>query len=141
MLEQFAQSLQANYRQTVAAFLELQVRGSAGSHQVLASLTAALRGHGDADPRALAAGLTQLRDSDLRPLARGITTPALVIAGQHDRVTPPAAAAALVQLLPQAQSLLLARAAHAPFLSHLAAVTHAILESVRAVQRADGTGA
>jgi pimeloyl-[acyl-carrier protein] methyl ester esterase len=130
-LEQFARALRSDYRRTVADFLELQVRGSAAAAQVLADLTAALREHGDADPRALAAGLTQLRDSDLRALAGRVEEPALVISGQHDRVTPPAAAEALTRLLPRAQPLAIARAAHAPFLSHTAQVAQAVLEFTR----------
>jgi pimeloyl-[acyl-carrier protein] methyl ester esterase len=136
VLEQFAHALRSDYRRTVADFLELQVRGSAAAAQVLASLTAALREHGDADPQALANGLTQLRDSDLRALAGRVQTPVLVISGQHDRVTPPAAAQALVGLLPQAQPLPIARSGHAPFLSHTAAVAHAVLEFVRPQQHA-----
>jgi pimeloyl-[acyl-carrier protein] methyl ester esterase len=141
VLEQFAQALRTDYRRTVTDFLELQVRGSAAAPQVLASLAAALRAQGDADPRALAAGLAQLREHDLRALAGGIRIPALVISGQHDRVTSPGAAEALARLLPQAQALAIARSAHAPFLSHTATVAQAILDFVRPVRSERRAGA
>lgn len=70
-------------------------------------------------PPALARDLELLQTTDLRPLLGHITVPALVIAGQYDRVTPPAASAALAQALPAGRHVELRRAAHAPFLSHL----------------------
>jgi pimeloyl-[acyl-carrier protein] methyl ester esterase len=42
----------------------------------------------------------------------------LVIAGQYDRVTLPAASRALAEALPDARYVEIRRAAHAPFLSH-----------------------
>jgi hypothetical protein len=49
-----------------------------------------------------------------------IRAPALVIAGQYDRVTLPAASRALAAALPDARYVEFRRAAHAPFLSHTA---------------------
>ncbi len=118
----FAAQLERDVDATIAAFLELQVRGSASSGQVLASLTRALRDQGSAQPAALAFGLRLLQDHDLRLLARQLAVPTLVIAGEYDRITPPQAGAALAQLLPQAVIEVIARAGHAPFLSHPAAV-------------------
>ena len=43
-------------------------------------------------PEALRAGLALLEQNDLRELARRIDVPALLIAGEYDRVTPPQAA-------------------------------------------------
>jgi pimeloyl-[acyl-carrier protein] methyl ester esterase len=98
-------------------------------------LQQALQRHGMAQPLALRAGLALLEHNDLRELARRIDMPALVIAGQHDRVTPPAAAQALVRLLPQGELLQIPRAGHAPFLSHPAAVAAALLDFMRADAR------
>ena len=110
--------LAEDYRRTVGEFLELQVRGSRDAAQAGAALRAALLRHGEAEPEALAAGLDWLAQHDLRDSLARVTQPALVIAGQHDRVTPPAASEALAAALPRARYLQLARAAHAPFLSH-----------------------
>jgi pimeloyl-ACP methyl ester carboxylesterase len=49
-----------------------------------------------------------------------VRAPTLVIAGQYDRVTLPAASRALAEALPDARYVEIRRAAHAPFLSHTA---------------------
>jgi len=114
-----ADGLETDYRRTVSDFLELQVRGSAGSAEALEQLRAALFAHGYPGLAALARGLELLRETDLRPLLGDITLPTLVIAGQYDRVTLPAASHALADRLPDARYVEIRRAAHAPFLSHL----------------------
>jgi pimeloyl-[acyl-carrier protein] methyl ester esterase len=114
-----AAGLETDYRRTVSDFLELQVRGGAGSGEALELLRAALFAHGYPSLAALARGLELLRETDLRPLLAGITVPTLVIAGQYDRVTLPAASHALADGLPNARYVEIRRAAHAPFLSHL----------------------
>jgi pimeloyl-[acyl-carrier protein] methyl ester esterase len=113
-----AATLRADYRRTVSEFLELQVRGGAGSDDTLAQLRAALFAHGEARPAALARGLDLLRAGDLRALAPRVAVPALVIAGQYDRITPPSAGRALAAALPRGRYVEIRRAAHAPFLSH-----------------------
>ena len=127
-LEAQAMELRTDYRRTVSDFLELQVRGSAGGAAALAQLRSALFAHGEARPPALARGLELLRDTDLRPLLGGIAQPALVIAGQYDRVTHPAASRALAEALPHARYVEIRRAAHAPFLSHLPQVSALLTE-------------
>jgi pimeloyl-[acyl-carrier protein] methyl ester esterase len=112
--------LHDNYRRTVSDFLELQVRGSVQGAAVLEQLRKALLVHGDAQPEALEAGLTMLGTTDLRATLSHVKAPALVIAGQHDRITPPAASRALADALPDATYVEMRRAAHAPFLSHRA---------------------
>ena len=120
-----AEGLRTDYRRTVSDFLELQVRASSGGDEALAQLRAALFAHGSDEPSvsahlaALARGLELLRDTDLRPLLAGITVPTLVVAGQYDRVTMPAASQTLAEALPNARYVEIRRAAHAPFLSHL----------------------
>lgn len=119
-IDRMATQLRTNYKRTVSEFLELQVRGSAGSEKALEELHASLFGHGEANPKALVAGLETLQSSDLRPLLSLVRAPTLVIAGQYDRVTLPAASRALADALPDARYVELRRGAHAPFLSHTA---------------------
>jgi pimeloyl-[acyl-carrier protein] methyl ester esterase len=119
-LEKLATQLRTNYKRTVSEFLELQVRGSAASDKVLAELHASLFSHGEAHPKALVAGLNTLKNSDLRSMLPLVRAPTLVIAGQYDRVTLPAASQALAHALPNARYVEFRRAAHAPFLSHTA---------------------
>jgi pimeloyl-[acyl-carrier protein] methyl ester esterase len=128
VLEHFARQLHRDSRQTVSDFLELQVRGSVAAPQVLETIRSALLEHGQAQPPALAAGLQWLQDTDLRALAATVQTPTLVVAGQYDRVTPPAAAAALAQCMPHARLLTVRRAGHAAFLSHPTEVLEAVHE-------------
>jgi pimeloyl-[acyl-carrier protein] methyl ester esterase len=126
VVAEFAARLTGHYRQTLHDFLELQVRGSSNAEAVRATLLQALLIHGEAKPAALEAGLQFLATQDLRRLVTTITVPTLLISGQRDRVTPPAAAAALARLLPDCRLLELARAAHVPFLSHPAPFLEAL---------------
>jgi len=117
-LDKLATQLRTNYKRTVSEFLELQVRGSNAAERVLAELHGSLFSHGEAHPKALVAGLNTLKNSDLRSMLSSVRAPTLVIAGQYDRVTLPAASRALAQMLPEARYVEFRRAAHAPFLSH-----------------------
>lgn len=118
LLDTFAAQLARDWHGTLEEFLALQVRGDRHARAVLEALLASLREHGEPDPVALAAGLRHLRDNDLRALVPDISAPTLVIAGQHDRVTPPAAGGWLAADLPRGRYAELPRAGHAPFLSH-----------------------
>jgi pimeloyl-[acyl-carrier protein] methyl ester esterase len=127
VLEQFASGLLHDHSQTLSDFFDLQLRGSgAGARQ--RELREAVSGHGAAVPAALAAGLQLLSVSDLREDASAIRVPTLVIGGQHDRVTPPAAARALAKIIPGARHVEIPRAGHAPFASHPAQLLAALHE-------------
>ena len=134
-LQAFAAQLERDAPRTIADFLELQVRGSLDAAVVRTSLQQALQQHGAARPEALRAGLELLQHNDLRELARRIDIPALLIAGQYDRVTPPQAAHELARLMPRAQLLQIPRAGHAPFLSHPTPVSAALLDFLRSAMR------
>jgi len=130
-LEKMATQLHTSYKRTVSDFLELQVRGSAYSEKVLAELQASLFMHGEANPEALISGLTTLQNSDLRSMLSSIRPPTLVIAGQYDRVTLPAASRALAEALPNGRYVEFHRAAHAPFLSHTAKFAALVMQFLR----------
>jgi malonyl-CoA O-methyltransferase len=117
-LQGFAAGLATDYRRTLANFLALQTWGDERASEALRSLRASLDAHGEPDPRALAAGLDILRAADLRDALPRIALPALVIAGEHDRITPPTAGRELAIRLPTARYHEVAKAGHAPFLSH-----------------------
>jgi len=118
VMANFARQLALDYERTVADFLSLQVRGSADAPQALAALRLALLEHGAADPRALRFALEWLAQADLRALCPALPQPALVVAGQYDRVTPPQAQRALTAALRAARLVEIRRAGHAAFLSH-----------------------
>lgn len=118
VLETFTQGLASDYRATVQNFLALQTRGDERARETLRLLRSKLASHADPDPRALAAGLEILRNVDLRDALPRITVPALVISGEHDRLTPASAGRELAAALPTARFTLVERSGHAPFLSH-----------------------
>jgi malonyl-CoA O-methyltransferase len=118
VLDGFAAGLGGDYRRTISNFLALQTWGDEHATQALRSLRARLDDHGEPDPRALAAGLEILRHADLRQHLDRIAVPTLVMAGEHDRITPAAAGRELAARLPTARFVQVPKAGHAPFLSH-----------------------
>jgi len=61
-------------------------------------------------------GLAGLMDMDLRHSLRHVRVPALVLVGEHDRVTPPSAAVALAGELPNGRLEILEGAGHIPMM-------------------------
>jgi len=120
LLARLAHRLHSEGERAVYDFLALLARGSAPhtAARVLGKLRRALSTHGAARPEALMSGLVRLRDGDLRRALPLVRVPALVMAGQRDRIIRPAASRALAKALPQARYVEVAGAAHAPFLSH-----------------------
>jgi 3-oxoadipate enol-lactonase len=67
----------------------------------------------DQQPEALAADLLAMRDRpDSTTILPGITVPTLVIVGEEDPVTPPAASRAMVEAIPGAKLVTISDAAH-----------------------------
>ncbi len=134
-LEGFAASLDRDHRKTVRDFLALQLRGDRQAATRLAELRRLLAGREEPDPRALAVGLEILGALDLRTRLGEVRQPALVIAGERDRLTPAEAGRRLAAALPDGRLRVLPGAAHAPFLAcpddFVAAVT-AFLPGARA---------
>ena len=118
VFDRFAAGLTRDWQALVDDFLQLQVRGGRAAESTLQALRAALAAQGPPRPAALAAGLEILRSTDLRAALAQIKQPALVVGGQHDRITPPAALAWLAAALPRATTVQIERAGHAPFVSH-----------------------
>jgi len=131
VLDEFARGLAGDHLGTLRNFLALQTRGDERSLETLRLLRRSLEAHGPPDPRALAAGLEILRSADLRDALPRIALPTLVIAGDHDRLTPPGAGRSLAGALPQARYLEIPRSGHAPFLSHGREVLREILSFLR----------
>ena len=61
-------------------------------------------------------GLAELMQADLRHAISRVRVPTLVVVGEHDRVTPPAAAVSLTGLLPDARLVVIEGAGHMPML-------------------------
>lgn len=118
VVDEFAAQLRRDYRELIRRFLSLQARGDEKQVALLRQLRAAVFEHGEPDPAALDVGLRVLMESDLREIFGDISVPTLVIAGEYDRLTPPAASSWMAANIRNARLRLLKGAGHAPFLSH-----------------------
>ena len=125
-LDEFHTGLLADPSGTLARFLALQVRGSEHAREVLRTLRRELAQRPAPDPAALALGLELLRDEDLRGPLPDIRCPCLWVFGSQDTLVPPAVGERVDCLMSQAQVLVIAGAAHAPFISHPRETTTAI---------------
>lgn len=121
-LRDFGAALLADPHATLLRFLSLQTRGAPEQKNLLQHLRQSLLALPQADVAALSSGLTMLRETDLRAELARLSQPTLVVHGQLDTLIPPAAGAWLAAVLPAARHIGLARAAHAPHLSHRAEV-------------------
>jgi pimeloyl-[acyl-carrier protein] methyl ester esterase len=117
-LEAFCSLVDQDWRQTLSDFVWLQLRGSRNAAAAQQRVEAALATHGAPHPQALAADLNILGGLDLRHEVATISPPALLIAGQNDRVTPPGATRWLADSLRDSQYAEIPRAGHASFISH-----------------------
>jgi pimeloyl-ACP methyl ester carboxylesterase len=86
-----------------------------------------------ARPEVWTRGLTEVLDVDLRHAIPRIGVPALVIVGEHDRVTPPAAAVELAGELPDARLVVLEGAGHLPMLERPEALAAVLRDFAREV--------
>jgi len=125
-LRAFDVVLTQDWQRTLQDFIALQLRGSRNAEESHAVIETALAVQGAPQPAALLAGMALLESVDLRNLVPRITQPTLIIAGQHDRVTPMAAARWLTQELADARLIEVPRAGHAPMVSHHAEVATAM---------------
>jgi pimeloyl-ACP methyl ester carboxylesterase len=83
-------------------------------------------------------GLVGLIDVDLRPALRHVEVPTLVIAGQHDRITPVAGAVNLVAELPRGTLLTIPDAGHMVMLERPDEVNEHLRAFARSVLPAPG---
>ncbi len=114
----FGARLREDYKATVQEFLALQVRGDERELASLRELRQRLTAGGLPEPAALEVGLDILGSVDLRASLARLSLPALIVAGEHDRVTPPGASGHLAGHIPGSRFHLIRRAGHAPFISH-----------------------
>lgn len=113
----FSASLTRDAVTTLRRFLLLQTQGDVQARKVARQLEAALALQALPGSSALIETLRWLQTTDLRAALPEIAQPALVIHGDRDRIAAPAAGEYLAAHLPQAHLVLLAGAAHVPFIS------------------------
>lgn len=117
VLQGFAHNLQQDHKSTVQRFLSLQVMGDANGRQTLRELKQSVLQCNEPSFEALQGGLQILQTADLRDAAALITQPVLLLAGDRDRLVPPAALEANVNYFLHGQSHMIENAGHAPFIS------------------------
>ncbi|MBV2130895.1 pimeloyl-ACP methyl ester esterase BioH [Arsukibacterium indicum] len=118
VMQQFAQSLQRDLSQTVSRFLAIQAMGSATAKSDAAVLKQAIAAYPQASAEALSAGLAFLSNEDLRQCFAGLKQPVIGCFGALDSLVPVAVVSELQKLQPDAELSVLAKASHAPFISH-----------------------
>lgn len=94
-----------------------------------------------ARPEVWTRGLAEVLEIDLRHAIPRVGVPALVLVGEHDRVTPPAAAVELVGDLPDARLVVLEGAGHLPMLERPEALATVLRDFTREVLASDQEGA
>ncbi len=124
VLAGFAADLERDWRTALQRFVTLQT--AAGEWGVLRRLRSEILSRGAPSAAALHAGLEVLAHSDLRAALPAIEQKALVLHGGQDRLVPLGAGKYLAARLPHARCLVIARAGHAPFLSHTAEFLEAL---------------
>ena len=138
-VEDFAALLETDYEATVRGFLGLQAKGDEHARATLRELRQKLIAGGQPRLEALRAGLGILRTADLRDRLSRVAVPTLVVAGEYDRMTPPGAARELAASIHGARLELIARAGHAPFLSHAGDFCRVITAFLGRTARETGT--
>jgi pimeloyl-ACP methyl ester carboxylesterase len=85
-------------------------------------------------------GLAELMDMDLRHAVPRVRVPALVVVGEHDRVTPPAVAIELTGRLPQGRLDVIQGAGHMPMLERPEDVNRELSVFARSVLSTPASG-
>jgi pimeloyl-[acyl-carrier protein] methyl ester esterase len=117
VLHMFMQQLKQNHHKTVVRFLAIQMMGVDNARQLIKEISLSIDVYPLANEAALSAGLTILRDADIRDLIQHIQVPTLRLYGKLDSLVPYRAVKQIQHLQPQSKYLVLNHASHAPFLT------------------------
>ncbi|MGK3125526.1 pimeloyl-ACP methyl ester esterase BioH [Candidatus Pantoea formicae] len=117
-LESFQQQLSHDFQRTVERFLALQTMGTENARQDARQLKEVVLSQPMPSVAVLEGGLAILRQDDLRDALDGLTLPFLRIYGYLDGLVPRRVAEVLDARWPDAPSVVIEKAAHAPFISH-----------------------
>ena len=116
LFRDFGEALARDFRGTLDGFLALEALGSAHAQEELRTLRTHAFKRGEPAPRTLQEGLQLLDRLDLRDELPMLRVPSLWLAGRRDRLVPAGAMPAAAALAPNARSVVVANAGHAPFL-------------------------
>ncbi|GAA5067689.1 pimeloyl-ACP methyl ester esterase BioH [Lysobacter panacisoli] len=133
LFRDFGEALGRDFRGTLEGFLALEALGSSYAQDELRSLKAQAFERGEPSERALQEGLVLLDRLDLRGELPRLRVPSLWISGRRDRLIPAGAMPAAAAMAPNARSVVIAGAGHAPFLGAADEVATQIDAFMRAV--------
>lgn len=122
LFRDFGDALSKDFRGTLEGFLALEALGSASAQTELRDLRAQAFERGEPSPQALLRGLELLDTVDMRDELPALRVPSLWISGRRDRLVPAGAMPAAAELAPDARSVVIGDAGHAPFLGAADAV-------------------
>ncbi|MBF6023319.1 pimeloyl-ACP methyl ester esterase BioH [Lysobacter niastensis] len=126
LFRDFGDALARDFRGTLDGFLALEALGSTSAQEDLRCLKAHCFERGEPAERALQEGLVLLDRLDARAELPHLKVPSLWISGRRDRLVPSGAMPAAAALAPNARSVVIASAGHAPFLGATAQVADEI---------------
>lgn len=118
VLQGFQQQLSEDFQRTVERFLALQTLGTGSARQDARLLKRVVLEQPMPSIEVLEGGLDILRHTDLREAMASLTLPMLRIYGALDGLVPRKVASLLDERWPDTDSVVMAQAAHAPFISH-----------------------
>ena len=118
VLSGFQQQLSEDFQRTVERFLALQTMGTETARQDARALKKTVLALPMPDVEVLNGGLEILKTVDLREPLCAVEMPFLRLYGYLDGLVPRKVVPMLDALWPQSESLVFAKAAHAPFISH-----------------------
>lgn len=133
VFDEFAASLENNFIETIQRFLSLQVQGSESGRQILRQLRKKILAMPPANVQALEAGLKLLKTVDIRDQLINLKMPVIWILGDKDALVKVSLAGVLQKYNSQIEIVVIEKAAHAPFLSHLDQFSEKLISSVKKV--------
>ncbi|MDX5630097.1 MULTISPECIES: pimeloyl-ACP methyl ester esterase BioH [unclassified Brenneria] len=138
VLHGFQQQLSEDFQRTVERFLALQTLGTASARQDARLLKRVVLEQAMPPVEVLNGGLEILRQADLRQPMTALSVPLLRIYGALDGLVPRRVAGLLDRLWPRSASVVVPKAAHAPFISHPDEIADQILAFSRRPDVAGG---
>ncbi len=126
VLTGFQQQLSEDFQKTVERFLALQTMGTENARQDARRLKSAVLSLPMPSSEVLNGGLEILKTADLRDALAALELPFLRIYGALDGLVPRKIAPLLDAQWPRSRSLIVEKAAHAPFISHPQAFCEAL---------------
>ena len=118
VLQMFAEQLQKNPTQTIERFLAIQAMGSATAKQDIKQLRELVLSAPSADSKALAEGLNILHHEEEFSAVEDADLQVHLLLGRLDSLVPQRMRKLLVERAQNTQVDIIAKASHAPFISH-----------------------